>query len=83
MSLLYLLILPKLIAFTKQIVSSLVKAKATSSNLREKNLDFASIAAQTEGYLPADLRDLVDRSIHQAAMRSSPDSIVRFSPPLG
>lgn len=60
----------------EQIVSSLVKAKAKASNLQEKNLDFASIAAQTEGYLPADLRDLVDRSIHQAAMRSAPESIV-------
>lgn len=34
-------------------------------------LDHATIAAQTEGYLPADLRDLVDRAIHQAAIRAA------------
>lgn len=32
----------------------------------------------TEGYLPADLRDLVDRAIHQAAIRGSSALSVRF-----
>lgn len=61
-------------------MASLVKAKARASNLQEKNLDFATIAGMTEGYQPADLRDLVDRSIHQAAIRSKSDSLVRILP---
>ncbi|KAI5478553.1 peroxin-1 [Pseudohyphozyma bogoriensis] len=55
----------------RDILSSLVKAKSDSSDLVAPSLNYATIAGQTEGYLPADLRDLVDRAIHQAAMRGS------------
>lgn len=34
-------------------------------------MDYAALAALTEGYLPADLRDLVNRSIQQAAIRAN------------
>lgn len=48
----------------------------TTSNLVAPSLNYATIAALTEGYLPADLRDLVDRAIHQGAMRASGQSSV-------
>jgi peroxin-1 len=53
----------------------LVTTKASSSNLLAPNLNCTTIAAQTEGYLPADLRDLVDRAIHQASIRSFTSSV--------
>ncbi|CEQ38689.1 SPOSA6832_00142, partial [Sporobolomyces salmonicolor] len=53
----------------KDILNSLIQAKTASSDLTATNLNCASIAAITEGYLPADLRDLVDRAVHQAAIR--------------
>jgi peroxin-1 len=53
----------------------LVTTKASSSNLLAPNLNYTTIAAQTEGYLPADLRDLVDRAIHQASIRSFTSSV--------
>jgi len=53
-----------------QIVNVLVKAKTSTSDLVAPQLNCASIAAITEGYLPADLRDLVDRAVQQAAIRS-------------
>lgn len=59
-----------------QIVASLVKAKIATSSLLATSLNCAAVAAQTEGYLPADLRDLIDRAIHQAAIRSSAHSEV-------
>ncbi|GAA5917117.1 hypothetical protein JCM5296_001201 [Sporobolomyces johnsonii] len=54
----------------KDILNSLIQAKTASSDLTAPNLNCASIAAITEGYLPADLRDLVDRAVHQAAIRT-------------
>ena len=65
----------------EQILGTLVKTKSTTSNLVAPTLNYATIAALTEGYLPADLRDLVDRAIHQAAIRASPSSSVRPSLP--
>lgn len=67
-----------------QILTSLIKTKSESSNLSIKDLNYVNLAGQTEGYLPADLRDLVDRAIHQAAIRSiasNQSPSVRFSPP--
>ncbi|GAA5838500.1 hypothetical protein JCM9279_003263 [Rhodotorula babjevae] len=54
----------------RDIVNVLVKAKTSTSDLVAPQLNCASIAAITEGYLPADLRDLVDRAVQQAAIRS-------------
>lgn len=56
----------------KDILSTVAKAKiATSEDIHFANdFNFASIAAQTDGYLPVDLRDLIDRSLHQAAIRA-------------
>ncbi|BGP21579.1 peroxin-1 [Rhodotorula toruloides] len=54
----------------RDILNVLVKAKTSSSDLTASKLNYASIAAVTEGYLPADLRDLVDRAVQQAAIRS-------------
>ena len=59
----------------------LVKAKTSTSDLVAPQLNCASIAAITEGYLPADLRDLVDRAVQQAAIRSlSPPTTSSPSP---
>lgn len=56
----------------KEILSTVAKAKiATSPDIHfAEDFNFASIAAQTDGYLPVDLRDLVDRALHQAAIRA-------------
>ncbi|BGP44588.1 Peroxisome biosynthesis protein pex1 [Rhodotorula kratochvilovae] len=54
----------------RDIVGVLVEAKKAVSDLTAPQLNCASIAAITEGYLPADLRDLVDRAVQQAAIRS-------------
>lgn len=43
------------------------------------NLDYTSVSTQTEGYLPVDLKDLVDRSIHQSAIRASKSSLAPSS----
>lgn len=37
----------------------------------EEDFNPVMISAQTEGYLPADLRDLVERAVHQSAIRGS------------
>jgi len=37
----------------------------------EEDFNPVMIAAQSEGYLPADLRDLVERAVHQSAIRSA------------
>ncbi|KAL8286225.1 hypothetical protein RQP46_004713 [Phenoliferia psychrophenolica] len=58
----------------RDILNTLVRTKMTTSNLVAPSLNYATIAALTEGYLPADLRDLVDRAIHQGAMRASTES---------
>lgn len=56
----------------KEILSTVARAKvATSRDIAfAEDFNFASIAAQTDGYLPVDLRDLVDRALHQAAIRA-------------
>lgn len=35
------------------------------------DLNYVTLATQTEGYLPADLRDLVERATHQSAIRAA------------
>lgn len=42
---------------------------ALRSHLQPYELNYATIAGQTEGYMPADLRDLVERTVHQSAVR--------------
>lgn len=37
----------------------------------EEDFNPVMIAAQTDGYLPADLRDLVERAVHQSAIRGA------------
>ncbi|EPQ26414.1 uncharacterized protein PFL1_06062 [Pseudozyma flocculosa PF-1] len=37
----------------------------------EGDLNFVTLATQTEGYLPADLKDLVERAVHQSAIRAA------------
>ncbi|GAA6011810.1 hypothetical protein JCM11491_000758 [Sporobolomyces phaffii] len=60
----------------KDILNSLLQAKTSSSPLSiDSKFNAASIAAMTEGYLPADLRDLVDRAIHQSAIRTMTQSM--------
>ncbi|TNY17359.1 P-loop containing nucleoside triphosphate hydrolase protein [Rhodotorula diobovata] len=71
-------------AARRDIVNVLVAAKTATSDLEAPQLNCASIAAMTEGYLPADLRDLVDRAVQQAAIRSlgSPSSAAGSDTPL-
>ena len=50
----------------------------------ERPANFTALATQTEGYLANDLKDLVARAVHRAAMRvvereGEPDFQVRFS----
>ncbi|KAJ1024779.1 hypothetical protein NDA16_002819 [Ustilago loliicola] len=40
---------------------------------KEGELNYVTLATQTEGYLPADLKDLVERATHQAAIRAAND----------
>ncbi|GAA5888591.1 hypothetical protein JCM16303_000882 [Sporobolomyces ruberrimus] len=55
----------------KEILNSLIQAKTATSNLSlDTKFNAASIAAITEGYLPADLKDFVDRAVHQSAIRT-------------
>ncbi|GAA5997379.1 AAA family ATPase peroxin 1 [Rhodotorula paludigena] len=64
----------------RDIINVLVQAKTAASDLTAPQLNCASIAAITEGYLPADLRDLVDRAVQQAAIRSLPSSSSAAAP---
>lgn len=43
----------------------------SSKGIRPKDLNYVTLAGLTEGYLPKDLKDLTDRAVHQAVMRSS------------
>lgn len=43
--------------------------------LTAPNLDYTSLADQTDGYLPADLRDLADRAIYEASMTRSTETL--------
>ncbi|GAA5897416.1 hypothetical protein JCM6882_001881 [Rhodosporidiobolus microsporus] len=72
----------------RDILSALIAAKTASSPSSNDSpaltaapsLNYASIAAMTEGYLPADLRDLVDRAVHQAAIRTMGTSVAAGEP---
>lgn len=64
----------------REILTHLVKKKVSNANKEKKaavqhgtpsDLNFVTLATQTEGYLPADLRDLVERATHQAAIRAA------------
>ncbi|CBQ68793.1 probable PEX1-peroxisomal assembly protein-peroxin [Sporisorium reilianum SRZ2] len=61
----------------REILDSLVGKKLKNANSAggseraASDLNFVTLATQTEGYLPADLRDLVERATHQAAIRSA------------
>ena len=56
----------------KQIVDALIRTKVGSSThlVTSKDLNPTAVATVTEGYLPVDLKDLVDRSVHQAVIRA-------------
>ena len=56
----------------KQIVNALLRAKVGSSThlVTSKDLNPTAVATITEGYLPVDLKDLIDRSVHQAVIRA-------------
>ncbi len=53
--------------------ASIGKALAVNGDASgsSSDLNFVTLATQTEGYLPADLRDLVERATHQAAIRAA------------
>lgn len=53
----------------------LVQTKLKASPALTSTVNPAAISTLTEGYLPADLRDLVDRAIHQAAIRGEEDAL--------
>ena len=65
----------------RDILDLLVTKKLKNANSRPEeqvhgdtsssDLNFVTLATQTEGYLPADLKDLVERATHQAAIRSA------------
>ncbi|SPO27929.1 probable PEX1 - peroxisomal assembly protein -peroxin [Ustilago trichophora] len=64
----------------REILTHLVRKKVSNANKEKKaavqngtpsDLNFVTLATQTEGYLPADLRDLVERATHQAAIRAA------------
>lgn len=44
------------------------------------SLNFTTLATQTEGYLAADLEDLISRAIHQVAMNSARDPELEVRP---
>ncbi|PWY98707.1 AAA-domain-containing protein [Testicularia cyperi] len=66
----------------REILAHLVRQKASlasathtdsarlASEAVGQDLNYVTLATQTEGYLPADLRDLVERATHQAAIRA-------------
>lgn len=70
----------------KQILAQIVQRRLESSrNLEvdaERPLNFVALATETEGYSATDLQDLVARAVHQAAIRSSSDSVKAGLPSL-
>ncbi|TPX34139.1 hypothetical protein SmJEL517_g03115 [Synchytrium microbalum] len=56
----------------KLILEALMQASGdmTRTAVESKNVDVAVVAGSTEGYLPADLKVLVERAVYQSAMRS-------------
>ena len=61
----------------KQIFRSILDKKLAGSKEMSltSNLDYTTVATQTDGYLPVDLKDLVDRCIQQCAMRAAKDGL--------
>ncbi len=64
--------------FTYQILSRLVQdrlemAKSIHQD-RESPINFTELSTQTEGFSATDLKDLVSRAIHEAAMKASADA---------
>lgn len=57
----------------KQIFRSILEKKlaASESSPITSTIDYTAVATQTDGYLPVDLRDLVDRCIQHCAMRTT------------
>ncbi|SNX86268.1 probable PEX1 - peroxisomal assembly protein -peroxin [Melanopsichium pennsylvanicum] len=75
----------------REVLEFLVRKKVNRSkngkdgaaqNKEVGSLNFVTLATQTEGYLPADLKDLVERATHQAAIRAanSSPSAIAFEP---
>lgn len=69
----------------REIISHLVRNKIqhaakgkagtiASSSSQEHDLNFVTLATLTEGYLPADLKDLVERAVHQSAIRAASEA---------
>ncbi|POW20522.1 hypothetical protein PSHT_03431 [Puccinia striiformis] len=55
----------------QQIITELIKLKAKKSGLDISRIKPDVLSSEkTEGYLPSDLKDLVDRAVHQAIMRA-------------
>ncbi|PLW11120.1 hypothetical protein PCANC_23630 [Puccinia coronata f. sp. avenae] len=58
-------------ASRREILTELIKLKAAKSGLDISRIKLDALASEkTEGYLPSDLKDLVDRAVHQAIIRS-------------
>ncbi|KZT66890.1 AAA-domain-containing protein [Daedalea quercina L-15889] len=58
----------------RDIIGQLVRERIDTSNITEdpsKPVNFTALATQTEGYSVTDLKDLVARAVHQAAIRTS------------
>ncbi|PWN50524.1 AAA-domain-containing protein [Violaceomyces palustris] len=60
----------------RDIISHLVSSKVSrkrksGQGLEAHELNYVTLAGSTEGYLPADLRDLVERAVHQSAVRAT------------
>jgi len=45
--------------------------KMKGNGIQPRDLNYVTLAGLTEGYLPRDLKDLTDRAVHQAVMRSA------------
>jgi len=55
----------------REILTELIKLKASKSSLDISRIKLDALSSEkTEGYLPSDLKDLVDRAVHQAIIRS-------------
>jgi peroxin-1 len=62
-----------------EILAALLEAKTSNSGIKANAIEPIAISTQTDGYLPADLRDLIDRAIHQAAIRAGKQRSVRLA----
>ncbi|KAH8922700.1 AAA-domain-containing protein [Atractiella rhizophila] len=58
----------------REVITSLLEYKAAStSDLEISQLDQSRLVELTEGYLPSDIRDVIDRAVHESAIRSLQD----------